>query len=183
MQQRIRAEMACEQGDLLHGIVEADETYVGGRPRKGNKREDDEPKTHLRGRGTDKTPIIGMVERGGKVVAKVASDLTGKGVLHFIKQNLDPAGSMLITDEYRAYRVVSKFVNHGVIKHKERYADGMTHINTIEGFWANLKRAWFGTHHRYSKNYTPLYVAEACYKYNHRRNPNIFGSFLQGAMA
>lgn len=183
MQQRIRAEMAREQQDLLQGIVEADETYIGGKPRKANKRDDDEPKTHLRGRGTDKTPVIGMVERGGKVVAKVATDLTGKGIMKFVKRNLDPAGSVLITDEYRAYRAVSKFVNHGVINHSRRYADGMTHINTIEGFWANLKRAWFGSHHRYSEAYTPLYVAEAVFKYNHRKHPNTFGAFLQGAMA
>ena len=78
MQQRIRAEMANKQGlIMLQGIVEADETYVGGKPRKKNKREDDTPSP--RGRGTKKTPVIGAVERGGRVVARVAEDLTGRG--------------------------------------------------------------------------------------------------------
>ena len=142
-------------------------------------------KTHgnPRGRGTTKTAVIGVVERGGQVAAAVADDLTSSGVLTFIKNHIDPAGSLLITDEYRAYNVVRGVVKHAVIKHKERYADGMTHINSIEGFWSSLKRAWFGSHHHYSKNYTPLYVAEACFKYNHRKDRNAFGSFLAGAMA
>ena len=183
MLHRIRAEMACEQRPLLQGILEADETYLGGKPRKGNKRKDDNTHGNPRGRGTSKTPVIGVVERGGNVAAAVADDLTGRGVLNFIKNSIDPDGSLLITDEYQAYNVVRGVVNHAVIKHKERYADGMTHINSIEGFWASLKRAWYGSHHHYSKNYTPLYVAEACFKYNHRKTGNAFGTFLQVAMA
>ena len=70
MQQRIRAEMATDQRTMLHGIVEADETYIGGKPRKANKRDDDVPAK--RGRGTSKTPVIGAVERHGNVVARVA---------------------------------------------------------------------------------------------------------------
>ncbi len=64
---RIRAEMAKKGGVLLEGIIEADETYIGGKPRKKNKRSDDEPAK--RGRGTQKAAIIGAVQRGGKVVA------------------------------------------------------------------------------------------------------------------
>ena len=79
MQQRIRAAMAADQAPMLQGIVEADETYVGGKPRKSNKRDDDKP--NKRGRGTKKTPVIGAVERGGQVVARVADDLSGKGIV------------------------------------------------------------------------------------------------------
>ena len=180
MQQRIRAEMTNKQGEImLHGIIEADETYVGGKPRKRNKRDDDEPQAP-RGRGTRKTPVIGAVERGGKVVAKVASDLTGRGVMEFLRKTVDPEGSVLITDEYRAYRAVRSTIPHAVINHSERYADGLTHTNTIEGFWSLLKRAWYGSHHHYRKHYIPLYVGEACWKYNERRNDNAFGSFLSG---
>jgi len=70
---RIRTAMAAdeEQDRLLHGIVEADETYVGGKPRKVNKRDDHVPAK--RGRGTAKTAVIGAVERGGRVVARVAN--------------------------------------------------------------------------------------------------------------
>ena len=118
--------------------LEADETWVGGRPRKGNRRADDKP--HPRGRGTAKTPVIGVVERGGKVKAQVADDLTGKGIVRFLKQNMDPHGSVLITDEYRAYRAVRPFMHHATIDHGVAYADGDTHTNTIEDFWSLLKR-------------------------------------------
>ncbi len=183
MQQRIRAEMTNKQGEItLHGIIEADETYVGGKPRKRNKRDNDEPKAP-RGRGTRKTAVIGAVERGGKVVAQVARSLSGRGVMEFLRKTVDPEGSVLITDEYRAYRAVRSTIPHAVINHGERYADGLTHTNTIEGFWSLLKRAWYGSHHHYQKHYIPLYVGEACWKYNERRNDNAFGSFLAGCFA
>lgn len=185
---RVRAEMASEQGVLLQGIIEADETYVGGKPRKSNKRSDDgnndsgenKPK---RGRGTKKTPVIGAVERGGEVRAEVASDLTGKGVLDFIKRNVKPDDSTLITDEYKAYNSVQGTISHEVINHSEQYVDGEVHTNTIEGFWGLLKRAWYGQHHHYKKQFTPLYVAEACYKYNHRKRDNILEYFLNNCFA
>ena len=181
MQQRIRAQMATEQGSiLLQGIVEADETYVGGRPRKANRRDDDTPSK--RGRGTKKTPVIAAVERGGRVVAQVASDLTGAGVLRFIRQTVTPAGSLLITDEYRAYRAVKGYVQHAVINHSQRYADGLVSTNRVEGFFALLKRAWYGSHHHYSRDYTPLYVAEAGWKYNARQSETPFADFLRGAV-
>ena len=185
MQSRIRAEMASKQGEvMLQGIVEADETYVGGKPRKRNKRKDDDPSPpNPRGRGTRKTPVIGAVERGGRVVAQVAGDLSGKGVLRFIRDTVDPNGSLLITDEYKAYNAVRAVMPHAVINHSERYADGSTHTNTIEGFWSLLKRAWYGSHHHYRKDYTALYVAEASWKYNHRDASNAFGSFMRGCFA
>ena len=182
MQARIRSEMATKQGGiLLQGIVEADETYVGGRPRKANRREDDTPSK--RGRGTAKTPVIAAVERGGRVVAQVASDLTGAGVLRFIRQTVTPAGSLLITDEYRAYRAVKGYVQHAVINHSQRYAEGLVSTNRIEGFFALLKRAWYGSHHHYSRDYTPLFVAEAGWKYNARQSETPFADFLRGAVA
>ena len=181
MQQRIRAAMASNHAQLLQGIIEADETYVGGRPRKGNKRDDDTP--NKPGRGTKKTPVIGAVERGGNVTARVATNLTAKGLLGFIKETVEPNGSLLITDEYKGYNAAKSFVPHAVINHSVSYADGDTHTNTIEGFWSLLKRAWYGTHHHYSKGFMPLYVSEASWKYNHRKDKDCFGSFLQGCMA
>ena len=190
MQKRIRAQMASEQSEImLQGIVEADETYVGGKPRKRNKSKENNdvtppPPPHPRGRGTIKTPVIGVVERGGKVVAKVAKDLTGKGVLKFIKDNVDPMGSILMTDEFKAYNAVRSIMGHSTVNHgKGEYVSGLTHTNTIEGFWALVKRAWYGSHHHYSKCHMPLYVAEACWKYNQRNNDNAFGSFMRGCFA
>ncbi|MFQ8432013.1 IS1595 family transposase [Amaricoccus sp. W119] len=180
MMQRIRTAMAADpaQEKLLHGIVEADETYVGGKPRKGNKRDDDKPSK--RGRGTKKVPVIGAVERGGRVVARVAEpgDLSAKGISKFLARFVDRAGTLLITDEYAGYNRVSDTMLHSVICHAEAYADGETHTNSIEGFWALIKRAWYGSHHHYSRKYMPLYVAEACYKYNRRRSKSSFAESI-----
>lgn len=181
MQQRIRSAMLTKEAHLLQGIVEADETYVGGKPRKGNKRDDDTP--NKRGRGTKKVPVVGVVERGGRVVARVADDLTGKGLFRFLKASVEPKGSLLITDELAAYGAASKLFNRAVVNHKERYADGATHTNTIEGFWALIKRAWYGSHHHYSRKYMPLFVAESCWKYNHRKSNDAFAVFMKGCVA
>ena len=154
--QQIRAAMAANQGPLLRGIVEADETYVGGKPRKRNKRRSRKPAK--RGRGTGKTAVIGAVERGGKVKAMVVgpespvSDLTGRGILRFIQDSVDP---VLISDEYRAYEAVSPLMPQA------------KKATQIEGFRGLLKRAWYGQHHHYAKLFkdglfgSPLYVAEA----------------------
>ena len=176
MQQRIRAAMT--QGDrLLSGLVEADETYVGGKPRRTNRKEDHPP--NKPGRGTKKTAVIGAVERGGQVMAQVAKDLTGKGIVKFLKSGVDLDDALLLTDEYRGYRAVDSLLPHAVINHQEQYADGWLHTNTIEGFWALIKRAWYGSHHHYSPLYMPLYIAETCWKYNERKNPNAFATFLR----
>ncbi len=180
MMARIRAEMAKKGGALLQGIIEADETYIGGKPRKKNKREDDEP--HKRGRGTEKTAIIGAVQRGGRVVAQVAHNLTGRTILEFIRSAVNLKDSELITDEYQAYNAIGKEMKHAVINHKVQFADGDTHTNTIEGFWSLLKRAWYGQHHHYQTGYTPLYVAEACYKYNYRSVDSLFVKFVNESM-
>ena len=169
MQQRIRAEMGRNtQSALLQGIIEADECSIGGKPRK-------------RGRGTKKTPVIGAMERGGEVMARVATDLSGHGILRFIKSTVKIEESKLITDEYYPYKAVRPQMPHEVINHQERYVDGDIHTNTIEGFWALLKRAWYGSHHHYK--FTPLYVIEACWKYNHRKTQNCFDVFIQGCFA
>ncbi len=178
MQQRIRAAMADDQAPMLQGIVEAGETFVGAKPRKANRVEDRKPAK--RGRGTDKTPVIGAVERGGKVVAQVADDLSGKGILRFLQGAVDTAGTLLITDEYRTYATAARgHFQHAVINHSVAYADGETHTNTIEGFWTLLKRAWYGAHHHYGWHWSPLFVAEAAWKFKHRKTDSAFGPFLR----
>lgn len=185
MMHRIRTAMAADpqQEKLLYGIVEMDETYVGGKPRKGNKRDDDGSPTKQakRGRGTKKVPVLGAVERGGRVVARVANpgDLSAKGIGKFLDRFVDKDGSILVTDEYKGYDRVSRTMLHAFITHAEQYVDGHVHTNTIESFWALVKRAWYGSHHHYSRKYMPLYIAEACYKYNRRQSANAFGESLR----
>ncbi len=83
---------------LLKGIVEADETYIGGKPRKTNKREDQKPSK--RGRGTSKNAILGAVERGSKVVAQLTADVTGRTILEFIRKVVKVEETTLVTDEF-----------------------------------------------------------------------------------
>lgn len=143
------------------------------------KKEDFEPSK--RGRGTKKDAILGAVQRGGKVIAQLAPKFTGQCILQFICFVVNLKNSELITDEYQAYNLIGCELKHSVINHQEQYADGETHTNTIEGFWSLLKRAWYGQHHHYQTRYTPLYVAEACYKYNYRET-DIFWKFLREAV-
>ena len=156
----------------LGGIVEADETYVGGRPRRGNNpKSDGKPK---RGRGTNKLPVLGAVERGGDVTAAPADDTTQFTISNFLRAHVNP-DSTLVTDQYVSYRNMwEMFAGHLTVDHNVNYVDGMKHTNTIEGFWSLLKRAWYGTHHHYSRKYAFGYVAEAVYKYNARRASDSF---------
>ena len=114
VQQRIRAAMASKQLPLLRGIIEADETYVGGRPRRRKNRKDDDQK-NKRGRGTKKTPVLGAVQRSGNVTACVAEDTTGRSIMNFLNNTVDPQESVLISDEYHAYGIVRRFMPHSVI--------------------------------------------------------------------
>lgn len=177
MQQRIRTAMAGEEGTLLRGIVEADETYIGGKPRRKQG-----VKIPLkRGRGTTKTAVIGAVERGGRVTAQIAKSLSHRSILEYVQSTMDIKKTTLITDQLPSYSVVNRIMEHKVINHRgRRYVDGEVHTNTIEGFWSLLKRAWHGQHHHYSKRYMPLYISEACWKYNRRgeKTSGVFWSFL-----
>ena len=179
MVMRIRTAMA-EDGMLLSGIVEADEAYIGGKPRKPNNRADDMPSP--RGRGTNKLPVIGAVERGGKVVAQPSLKVNAAALTSFLNEHVEP-DSLLMTDQYVGYRQMRRHMRHVTVDHSVRYADGLTHTNTIEGFWSLLKRAWYGQHHHYSAKHAIQYVIEACFKYNARDKANIFESFLAGAVA
>ena len=177
IQTRIRAEMAKKSSGILpKGIIEADETYIGGKPRKRNKKEDRE--RVKRGRGTNKDAVIGVIERGGKVIAELSDSLSGRRILSFIRRHVNMKESELMTDEFAAYLTVGREMKHHIIDHKKEYVDGDVHTNTIEGFWSLLKRAWYGSHHHYTTEYTPLYVAEACYKYNYREHDALFMKFV-----
>ena len=164
-----------KDGVLLQGIIEANETYIDGKPRKPNKRQDFEPSKWERGR--DKIPVIGAVESGSKVVAQVAENLIGLRILEFIRSVVNFKDSELITDEFQAYELVGKEVKHPIINHQEQFVGGDAHTNTIEGFWSLLKWAWYGQHCHYQIGYTPLYVTEGCYKYNYG-DMNIFRKFF-----
>ncbi len=176
---RIRLAMVGGDKKLLTGIVEADESYIGGKPRKRNIRSDDKPSS--RRRGTSKLPIVGAVERAGHVTAEPSPQLDSRALAAFIGRNVE-RDSLLITDEYKGYRGIGRRMRHATINHSARYADGLTHTNTIEGFWSLIKRAWYGTHHHYSRKHAAAYVTEACYKYKNRKASDPFSAFIRAAV-
>ena len=178
MKMRIREAMVEDSETFLHGIVEADEAFLS--TDGSSKRDDDPPK---RGRGTKKLPVIGAIERGGKVVAQPSPKVTAKTLHKFLKSNVDGNDSVLMTDEFPAYRRMGEWVPHFTINHAIRYVEGLIHTNTIEGFWSLVKRALYGQHHHYSKEHAAAYIVEACYKYNIRKSSNPFADFIRGAVS
>ena len=125
---------------------------------------------HRGGRGTKKIPVIGAVERGGSVTAKATAKgkLKGRHLRAFVKDRIDTQRANLITDEYGGYYGMSRIMPHSVIKHARWYVDGTIHTNTIESFWALLKRGMFGQFHSVSRKHLQRYVDEFCYRYNLR---------------
>jgi transposase-like protein len=172
MMHRIRSAMK-DDGRLLSGLVEMDEAYVGGKPRKRNRRDDDT--NAPRGRATNKTPVVGAVERGGRVKAKMVSELAAADLNALAASWIDPK-AIVTTDEYTGYNRLNNIVAHRVINHSVAYVDwdmfaaefGPTHTNTIESFWALVKRAFVGQFHAVSVKYLPLYLKELAYRYNLR---------------
>lgn len=163
-----------EHGELLEGIIEADETYIGG---KNKNRHNDKKVKGGQGRGgDDKVPVIGILQRDGKVKAKKADDVSSKTLHKFIKQNVKP-GSILNTDEWRGYSGLSSKFNHLVVSHgKGEYVNGNTHTNTLEGFWSLFKRGIVGQYHQISRKHLNKYVDEFCFRYNNR-NVNSIETF------
>ena len=166
---------------ILQGIVEADETYIGGKAKKDYDRTGDEPKKT--GRGTMKNTVLGAVQRGGKVIAQLVENSKVENITAFIKRVVDTDNTEFYTDGYRPYNDVGELIKeHKKINRSQKWEPDGVHTNTMEGFWSFVKRAWYGSHHHYSTGYTPLYLAEACYKYNYR-DTNIFEQFVRDSMA
>ena len=175
IQMRVRKAM-MEQRELLHGLVEVDETYVGGKPRKGSGSK------NKRGRGTRKIPVVGAIERNGNVKAKVAKNLTAKSLSSFIREKVDIDNAMVITDEFSGYSSLKWFVKHETINHKVAYVCGNIHTNSIESFWAILKRGIIGQYHKVSAKHLGKYIDEFCYRFNNRKNPAVFELTLSRAV-
>ena len=178
MMQRIRSDMASEDHTLLEDIVEVDETFLGGRVRWKEGAES------YQGNPINKVTVLGAVQRGGRVYAEVAQGRTGRDIMEFINRVSNISETTLISDQFPAYKIMDRVMEHLTISHAERFVDGMVHTNTIEGFWSQLKRAWFGQHHHYSRIHMPLYIAEACWKFNKRYEEpaDTFNGFLHSAV-
>ena len=146
---------------MLSGIVEMDETYIGGLER--NKHES--KKSHI-GRGSiGKTAVLGMRERGGRTKAVVASTVDMDSLFHAIHENIAP-GSMIHTDEHAGYQIDEVYghrtVNHGAKEYSRR---GVS-TNGIESVWAVMKRGLHGVYHHASKKHLGRYVSEFTFRLN-----------------
>jgi transposase-like protein len=171
---KIRAALIAPEVKL-GGIVEVDETFVGGK--KSNRHK------NKRGKGVPnppKTVIVGAVQRGGNVVTRVLESLSAADLQAFVRETVSTKVSLLATDELSAYADLTEYP-HKAVKHSaEQYVVGAVHTQTIEGFWSIFKRGIVGSFHKVSRKYMPLYIAEFQFRYNNRRNPDMFGTAIAG---
>lgn len=143
MLQRIRFALQGEEGGKLSGEVEVDETFIGGKARNMHKSVNARRITGTGGK--DKTAVMGIVQRGGKVRTKVVGDTKKKTLQAEVRKHVE-AGSALYSDALRSYDGLEADYAHQVIDHAICYVDGMVHTNTMENFWSCLKRALNGTY-------------------------------------
>ncbi len=174
---KIRAAM-IEDVAKLGGIVEVDETFVGGRDQNKHK---DKRGGRGGGIGTGKAAVVGAVSRKGNVVARVVANIQAATLTEFIREAVSTKVSLICTDQWVGYKHIGKEYPHATVDHtRGQYVVGAVHTNTIEGFWSIFKRGCIGTFHKVSKKYLPLYVAEFQFRYNNRQNPDIFGEAIKG---
>jgi transposase len=145
MAHQIKMLMAGSYVGLPEGVIECDETFIGG---LNKNRHADKKVPDSQGRSCkDKTPVMGMMKRGGTIVAKAIGDTTGQTLKGIITKSVIKDASVLVTDEWLGYRGLGKDIPHVVINHsQEEYVRDACHTNTIEGFWSQLKRTIKGTY-------------------------------------
>jgi transposase-like protein len=163
---RIRFAMAPLPGEpKLSGIVEMDETYVGGKPRKDGT-------THKRGGGTKKIPVFAAVERDGNIHRRVVPRITGDTIREAMKSHVDPL-ARLMTDEAHLYKAIDKecFIGgHETVCHSSHeYARGDVNTNTAESSFALVKRGIYGVYHNVSKEYLHRYIWQFDFMWNGRK--------------
>ena len=160
MMHRVRKAMEQLAGPKLSGTVEADETYVGGKPRN---RRPGKQGSH------DKTPVIGVVKRGGDIRYQMMERVTAKKLRAALAEQVEPSAN-LMTDESNAYTVLGRdYASHQTVTHsKGEYARGDVHSNTIESAFSLIKRGMYGTFHSVSKKHLPRYLAEFGFRWDTR---------------
>ncbi len=147
----------------LTGTIEADEAFVGGKGRNMKAKDRRAGKAY-----NNKTVVMGMIERGGELRAKIVPDTTGPVLQQQIALNVKP-GSAVYTDDWRPYRALRGIWKHDYVKHSTgEYRKGDTHTNSIESVWALLKRQIIGIHHWVSPKHLDRYISEMTWRFNRR---------------
>jgi transposase-like protein len=167
MAHRIRWAMANLPRGPLSGIIETDETYIGGHPRASMKN------AKGKGRGVDfkdrKTPVVASVQRGGPVCAEVVTRVSAENIAKHLVRHVDPSAH-LMTDNSRLYDNIGRlYPRHERVNHSAKeYARGEVHTNSVEGFFSLLERGMDGTFHAVSRKHLHRYVSEFSFRYNTR---------------
>ena len=162
---RIRAALNEVDAQLLKGIVEVDETFVGG-----------EMKGKGRGYKGSKVTVVGAIQRSGNICLQVVRG-TDRETLHgFIRENVAGDTEAIYTDEWPAYRgVADEDTKHDTVKHRTgEYVRGDVHTNSIENIWSLLKRSIIGSYHQVSAKHLDAYLDELEFRFNNRENPYMF---------
>jgi len=172
MLQRIRRCLAFQNEGVLRKDVEIDESFVGG---KNKNRHWDKKVKNSQGRSfKDKTPVLGMLERGGNVICRVIESTSDKHITPHVLKHVDKS-AIIFTDEWHGYNTVSKKYLHFKVDHgKGQYVDGIAYTNTIEGFWSILKRGIIGIYHKTSRKHLQKYVNEFAFRYNTRKESDCY---------
>lgn len=168
---RVRHAMK-DKGPLLSGIIEADETYVGGKPR-GHRAHRSERLTmsdRIKEAWEKKTPVFGILERGGRVRTLVIKPMTKRGAQAALAENIELSDSRLVTDESPLYFGIGDQLPHETVSHRREYVTGDgIHTQGIENFWSLLKRGLYGTYHHVTPEYLGMYADEFAFRFNARK--------------
>jgi len=171
---RIRLAMQTGTFAKLDGVIEVDETFVGGKARNMHK--------HIRERritgtgGKDKTVVTGIMERGGEMRAKVVSDTRRATLQAGIRENVE-TGAIVYSDALSSYSGLEHDYVHEVVDHAEKYVEGKIHVNGVENFWSLLKRGLHGTYVSAAPFHLFRYLDERMFTFNERDLDDL-GRFL-----
>jgi transposase-like protein len=173
---RLRAGMRDPDFRKLLGIVEVDETYIGGK----EKNKHASKRINQRGKA-GKTAVIGAISRKGNVVCKMIENTDTETLTRFVRLAVSDKVSLVATDEHSGYRLLKWVMPHQTVSHSSgEYVRGEIHTQNMDSFWALLKRGIIGTYHNVSKKYLPLYLNEFQFRFNNRKEADIFGKAIAG---